>query len=266
MMTFISSAKVISLAYSLGLFIFGYFLAKKISHFVAIPIAQRFSRHHAQLVSRATFYLIFIMFFVTGLQHLGFNLSVLLGAAGVFTVAVSFASQTAASNLISGIFLLFERPFKVGDTIEVKTIRGTVESIDLLSSKLRTSDNTLVRIPNESMMKSEIFNLSYFLTRRIDVLLGVSYQCNMEQVKSLLKSVAEACDTVLKEPEPLVIIDNFADYGVQLKLMVWAKNGDLQTIKNSLQENIKSAFDENGIEMPVQQVTIHQVEVEKESL
>ncbi|QRN04535.1 mechanosensitive ion channel [Legionella sp. MW5194] len=264
-MTFIHSAKLISLAYSLGLFVFGYFLAKKVSHFVAIPIAQRFSRHHAQLVRRATFYIIFIMFFVTGLQHLGFNLSVLLGAAGVFTVAVSFASQTAASNLISGIFLLFERPFKVGDTIEVKTIRGTVESIDLLSSKLRTSDNTLVRIPNESMMKSEIFNLSYFLTRRIDVLLGVSYQCNIEQVKQLLKGVAEeACDNVLKEPEPTVIIDQFADYAVQLKLMVWAKNGDLQTIKNSLQEKIKRVFDEHGIEMPVQQVTIHQVEVEKE--
>lgn len=265
-MMFISSSKLINLAYSLGLFLFGYFLAKKISYFVAKPIAQRFSRHHAQLVSRATFYLIFIMFFVSGLQHLGFNLSVLLGAAGVFTVAVSFASQTAASNLISGIFLLFERPFKVGDSIEVKGIRGTVESIDLLSSKLRTADNTLVRIPNESMIKSEIFNLSYFLTRRIDVLLGVSYQCNVEQVKHLLKQVADDTDNVLKEPEPVVIIENFADYAIQMKLMVWAQNADLQTIRNGLQERIKSEFDRHGIEMPVQQITIQQVDVDKEAV
>lgn len=193
------------------------------------------------------------------MQHLGFKLSVLLGAAGVFTVAVSFASQTAASNLISGIFLLFEHPFKVGDTVEVKGINGVVDSIDLLSTKLKTPDNKLVRIPNEAMIKSEITNLSYFSTRRIDLIIAVAYECNIAQVKTMLLNIADNCDKVLKEPGPNVTIDNFANSAVELKFMVWVNTADLSIARNALQEVIKQQFDQEGIETPPPQVTVHRV-------
>jgi len=137
---FAHSEKLINTTYAVCLFVFGYFIAKRFSIIVDRAFAKRFSRHHTMLIRRSVFYLIFTIFAVTSLQHIGFHLSVLLGAAGVFTVAISFASQTAASNLISGIFLLFEHPFKVGDTVEVKGINGVVDSIDLLSTKLKTPD------------------------------------------------------------------------------------------------------------------------------
>lgn len=202
------------------------------------------------LIRRFVFYSIFAIFSITSLQHVGFQLSVLLGAAGVFTVAISFASQTAASNLISGIFLLFEHPFKVGDTVEVKGINGVIDSIDLLSTKLKTSDNKLVRIPNEAMIKSEITNLSYFSTRRLDIPVAVSYNCSIAQVKALLLDIADKNTSVLEDPAPNVTINNFANSAVELKFMVWVNTADVSGTRNILQETIKHQFDDAGIETP----------------
>lgn len=256
---FIHPDRALNIFYALCLFAIGYFIATKTSNIAERTIAKRFSRHHALLVRRSIFYLIFTVFFVTSLQHLGFKLSVLLGAAGVFTVALSFASQTAASNLISGIFLLFEHPFKVGDTVEIKGITGVIESIDLLSTKLKTPDNKLVRIPNEAMIKSEISNLSYFSTRRIDLIVGIAYECDVSQVKAILLNIADECEQVLKDPAPNVTIDNFANSAVELKFMVWVNTPDVSSTRNTLQEKIKHRFDREGIETPLPQVTVHRV-------
>lgn len=250
---FLHPDKMVNTIYALGLFSLGYFIAKRLSLFAERAISKRFSRHHTMLMRRCIFYAIFAIFAVTGLQHVGFQLSVLLGAAGVFTVAISFASQTAASNLISGIFLLFEHPFKVGDTVELKGITGVVDSIDLLSTKLKTADNKLVRIPNEAMIKSEITNLSYFSTRRLDILVAVAYDCNITQVKAMLMEIAEQCKHVLNDPVPNVTINNFANSAVELKFMVWVYTSDVSAARNELQETIKHRFDSAGIETPVTQ-------------
>ncbi|KTD51394.1 mechanosensitive ion channel MscS [Legionella quinlivanii] len=258
-LTFINSTKLLSSLYAAGLIVVGYIVAQRVSTMTNHSISKRFSRHHALLISRIVFYIILGLFAVSSLQHLGFKLGVLLGAAGIFTVAISFASQTAASNLISGIFLLFEHPFKVGDTIELKGINGVVESIDLLSTKLRTSDNKLIRIPNEVLIKSELANLNYFDTRRIDLIIGVAYQSNINEVKATLLDIASHCAQVLKDPAPNVNINNFADSAIELKFMVWVKTEDHSAVKNQLQEIIKEKFDLKGIEMPFPQVTIHRV-------
>lgn len=257
-MTALNSTNLFNIACAFGLLLVGYFLARRISSLIERAMLSRFSRHHVMLISRGGFYLIFLIFFVSSLQHLGFNLSVLLGAAGVFTVAISFASQTAASNLISGIFLLFERPFKMGDSIEVNGISGVVESIDLLSTKLKTSDNKLVRIPNEKLIKSDITNVNFFDTRRIDILLNLSYQNDITVVQSLLLAIAKDCPQALQNPEPSVIINQFTDSALTLKFMIWANTAHVTPVKNHIQENIKRQFDKNGIEMPSTHMIIPQ--------
>lgn len=256
---FLHPDKMVNTIYALCLFVFGYFLAKRLGIFIERAFSKRFSRHQTMLIRRTVFYSIFTVFAVTSLQHIGFQLSVLLGAAGVFTVAISFASQTAVSNLISGIFLLFEHPFQVGDTVEVKGIIGVVDSIDLLSTKLKTSDNKLVRIPNEAMIKSEITNLSYFSTRRLDIVVAVAYDCNITQVKSMLMDIAQHSESVLKDPAPNVTINNFANSAVELKFMVWVNTAEVSATRNLLQETIKYQFDNAGIESPAQQFTVHRV-------
>ncbi|ASQ46909.1 mechanosensitive ion channel family protein [Legionella clemsonensis] len=259
MMHLFDPDKLLNIIYALSIFFIGYLVAKRIAVVTERAMSKRFTRHHTLLARRFIFYLIFTLFFVASLQHLGFQLSVLLGAAGIFTVAISFASQTAISNLVSGVFLLFEHPFKVGDTVEVKGITGVVDSIDLLSTKLKTPDNKLVRIPNEALIKSEITNLSYFLTRRIDLIIAVAYDCDITQVKSMLLTIADHCDKVLRDPAPNVTIDNFANSAVELKFMVWVNTADLAQTRNLLQEIIKQQFDREGIEAPPPQVTVHRV-------
>ncbi|HCA89478.1 MAG: hypothetical protein CMF38_04265 [Legionellaceae bacterium] len=259
MMHILTSYKLLAVGYALALLIAGFFIGKRLSLWLETHIlAAHFSRHHSVLMSRAIFYVIVFIFFIASLQQLGFNLSVLLGAAGVFTVALSFASQTAASNLISGIFLLFERPFQLGDTIEVSGITGLVESIDLLSTKLKTFDNTLVRLPNEALIKSNITNLSYFATRRLDLIIGVAYGTDFNTARSVLLSMTHEFNEILKEPAPDVIIQNFAESAIELKFMMWLKTSDLARVKNNLQALIKSRFEAQGIDMPFKQITLHQ--------
>lgn len=234
--------RILNVVYAVCSISMGYLIAKHASHMVEKSVSHRISRHHALLLKRALFYSIFCIFLIMGLQYLGFKLSLLLGAAGVFTVALSFASQTAISNLISGIFLLFEHPFKVGDTVEVNGTAGIVESIDLLSTKLRTSDNKLVRFPNEVLIKSEITNLSYFKTRRLDILLFLAYNCDISKAKALLLQIADQEDHALKKPAPSVAVNGFVNGAIELTFMVWVNTSELAQMRSAIQEAINRQF------------------------
>jgi small conductance mechanosensitive channel len=256
---FVHPDKLVNTFCAICLCTLGYFIAKKMSALVERGLVNRFSRHQLMLARRSVFYVIFSIFLVTSLQHIGFKLSVLLGAAGVFTVALGFASQTAGSNLISGIFLLFEQPFKVGDTVEIKGNVGVVDSIDLLSTKLKTADNKLVRIPNEVMIKSEMTNLSYFSTRRVDIIVTISFESNISDVKAILLDIAAQYPPVLSNPEPTVSINSFINSGVEIKFMVWVNTSDVLATRNALQELIKQQFDSAGIITPAPQFTVQRV-------
>lgn len=236
--------------FAIGLVVFGYLFAKRISAFADQALSTRFSKHHAMLTRRLLFYALFLTFFVAGLQQLGFNMTVLLGAAGVFTVALSFASQTAASNLISGIFLIFEQPFKVGDAIDVKGLSGIVDSIDLLSTKIKTADNTIIRIPNESLMKSDIKNMSCFRTKRIDIPIHIDYQNNIQHVKTILLDIANKEPSVLQEPPAELIVSHFGLIALELTLMVWTKTRQVTSTKNKLTELIQQRLKEEEICRP----------------
>lgn len=202
------------------------------------------------LVRRITFYTIVGLFGASALVELGFDLGILLGAAGILTVAIGFASQTSASNVISGLFLLAERPFAVGDIIRIGTTTGEVVSIDLLSVKLRTFDNLFVRLPNETMIKSEITNLQRYPIRRADLQVGVAYKEDLDRVRTVLMEVADRNPLCLEEPAPLLIFRGFGTSSVDYQFSVWAKTEQFLALRNTLPAEIKAAFDEHGIEIP----------------
>lgn len=185
---------------------------------------RRGSAQGQMLTSRFVFYGVLGIATFMVLETLGVELGVLLGAAGILTVALGFASQTSASNLISGLFLLGERPFSVGDLIEVGTRSGIVLSVDLLSVKLRTFDNLFVRVPNETLIKSDIVNLSRNPIRRIEVKLRLAYDEDFERVAKLLKALAQDDPDVLEEPEPVSWIEQLGDSAIHVRLLVWASN------------------------------------------
>ncbi|MBI2784780.1 MAG: mechanosensitive ion channel, partial [Legionella longbeachae] len=163
------------------------------------------------------------------------------------TVALSFAAKTAASNFVSGLFLIFERPFKVGDSIQIKNIQGTVTAIDLLSTKLKTSENTLIRIPNETINKSEITNLSHFKTRLLQIKLPVPHTVDISPIKTILLDLAKEDKEVIEKPAPEVTLGDFTDSAIDLNLTFWTHTRDASAVKNRLQEAIRQELDKKKI-------------------
>ena len=255
--SFLNSEQMWSVVRAIILVIVGFAFARLTSCIVTKIAGKKTDSHRAMLLKRGSYYLVLVIFLVSALHEVGFNLGVLLGAAGILSVAVGFASQTSASNLISGLFLVAERPFSVGDVIRVGTTTGEVLSIDLLSVKLRTFDNLFVRIPNESLIKSEVTTLTRFPIRRLDVLVGVAYKEDLKKVRAILNEVADRNPLCLEEPKPLYIFQGFGESSLDIQFSVWAKRENFLDLKNSIHEEIKNAFDENSIEIPFPHRTIY---------
>ena len=254
---FIASEHLWEIIRALILVITGMAVAKLVSSMLARLLANQSNNHRVMLLKRSSYYLILALFFISALHEMGFNLNVFLGAAGILSVAIGFASQTSASNLISGLFLVAERPFTVGDNIKVGNTTGEVLSIDLLSVKLRTFDNLFVRIPNESLIKSEVTTITRFPIRRIDVQVGVAYKEDLKKVRDVLEAIADKNPLCLEEPKPLYIFQGFGDSALNIQYSVWAKRENFLNLKNSIHEEIKNAFDEHGIEIPFPHRTLY---------
>ena len=239
------------------IFFSGLVLAKLLSMGVVRLSKKYLEAQQTILFRRLVFYLVLVLFMISSLRELGFKLGVLLGAAGILSVAIGFASQTSASNLISGLFLIGERPFSIGDFIKVGDTTGVVLSIDLLSVKLRTFDNLFVRIPNETMIKSEVTTLTRFPIRRLDLKIGVAYKEDISKVREVLFAVADKNPLCLEEPKPLFIFLGFGDSSIDFQLSVWVKKENLFDVKIELARDIKVAFDAEGIEIPFPHRTLY---------
>lgn len=248
---------VMALFRALLLLAAGFVLAWLARRLVGRLIGKRFETSHVMLLQRLVFYTVVVIFMVSALRELGFNLGVLLGAAGIASVAIGFASQTSASNFISGLFLIAEQPFKVGDLITVGTTTGEVLSIDLLSVKLRTFDNLYVRIPNETLIKTETITLTRFPIRRFDLKVGIAYKEDIAQARKVLMEVADKNPLCLDEPAPLFIFLGFGNSSLDIQFSIWARREKYLELRNGLQEQVKKAFDEAGIEIPFPHISLY---------
>lgn len=260
---FLNQMHIFSISKALLIFIIGYFLARLARNAIGRLSVLDLTPHGLILLKRVVFYGVLILTAISVMKELGFDLSVVLGAAGILTVAIGFASQTSASNLISGLFLMMERPFSVGDNIKVGDTIGEVISIDLLSVKVRTFDNLFVRLPNESMIKTEVTTLTKFPIRRADIKVGVAYKEDIEKVKTILSDLAEANPMCLEEPAPLFIILGFGNSSIDIQFSVWAKRENFLKLKNTFYQEIKQAFDEHGVEIPFPHVSLYSGEATK---
>jgi len=239
------------------LFIIGFIVARLVSGAIVNLVKHKMTVHGQLLLKRSIFYGILVLVSISALDNIGIDLSILLGAAGVFTVALGFASQTSASNLISGLFLMIERPFSITDVIKVNDITGEVISIDLLSVKLRTFDNLFVRIPNESMIKSAVTTLTKYPIRRADLKIGIAYKEDIETVRTILLDIAAKNLICLVEPAPVFILTGFGSSSVDIQFSVWARRENFLTLKNTMYMEIKKTFDQQGIEIPFPHVSLY---------
>ena len=210
------------------------------------------------LLNRFAGALIYALACILALDKLGVNVMPFVAGAGVAGVAIGFAAKDTLSNLIAGILLIVDRPFEVGDRIELwqtpknSATWGDVIDIGLRATKIRTTDNIVIIIPNNEIMLRDIVNYTgNDLKIRVRVNIGVAYDADLKKAKELILAVAESMQWAAKEPPAVVVVNNFGESSVDLQLRVWIDNARkrIHTI-SYVTDNVKEAFDREGIEIP----------------
>jgi small-conductance mechanosensitive channel len=226
-------------------------------------LPSKFSMQRKMLINRFVRYTGIVILFLIIISEMDIDLTAIFGAAGVIGIVIGVASQTSIGNIVSGFFLVSEKPFELGDLIRIGDKTGTVYSIDLLSIKIKTLDNLLLRIPNQTVISTEVINVTKFPIRRLDIDLSVAYKEDLEKVIEVIKRIVKRNPFCLDEPEPLVVFKDFGASGINILLGVWFEKANFLKVKNSLFMEIKSTFDAEGIEIPFPHVSIYTGEATK---
>lgn len=227
----------------------GFMIAGFTSSVLGRVLSKYTSLHYTLIIRRIFYYGILAISVIFALTALQLDMKV-LGIATVLTLAIGFASQTAVSNIISGLFLVFERPFMVGDHLEFNDIKGELISIDLLSIKLRTFDNSLIRVPNELLLKNQFTNLTNFPIRRLEIELRLSIHEEMDRVRKILFDLARKNPLALESPPQQMLFEEFTESAIVFKFAVWVKKEAYYTLKHSMPYDIQQALNEHNVKMP----------------
>jgi small-conductance mechanosensitive channel len=227
-----------------------------IRFFVAKAMTSHFAQQKIFSIKKIIRYIGFAVVLLFVLRKMGIDATALLGAAGIAGVAIGFAAQTSFSNIISGFFLLIEKHFQVGDTIEVDGLSGVVRSIDLLSIKVQTFDNRYIRIPNETIIKSNVINISRFPIRRMDIFITLPYKEDIEKINMIFYDIAKHNKFVLDKPAPLFLLDKFDGNGINIMFGLWFEKDNLVYLKNSFLMELKSRFEAEKIELAYKKIEI----------
>lgn len=202
--------------------------------------------------------ILYSVVFIMAASIVGFQVTSLVTILGTASLAIGLALQGSLANFAGGVLILLMKPFKVGDYIieNDKGCEGTVESIDIFYTKLKTYDNKLVVIPNGNITSNSLVNVTAAGTRKLDISVGVSYSSDLKLVKEVLTRVVKESGYYDEEREFDVFVDSFLDSSIKMGVRFWVESGDYWKAKWEVTENIKSAFDEAGIEIPFNQMEV----------
>lgn len=220
-------------------------------------VKPRLPPHVYNPLEKLLIYGIVIVGIITSLSPLGLDLTGLLVAGGFLGIIVGLAVQTVASNMFSGIILYFERPFKIGDAIQIGEFGGVVEDISIMSLKLRRWDGVLVRISNSEVFSSRIMNFGKAVARRFSFRIGISYGSDIEKARQALKEILEEHPWVLTQPPPEVNVVEYGDSSIVLEVRGWTPSSEWFSTYMEVIREAKSKLDEVGIEIPFPQIDVH---------
>lgn len=216
--------------------------------------------HTAKNINKFLFYGIILITLLAVTTSQGVDLTGLVVAGGIFGVVIGFATQGVISNLISGIFLLIEKPIKLGENVEIKgaDVLGKVLDIGVFSTKIQLFDGTVIRVPNQNLFTSELRTFALSEVRRTDVTVGISYKDDIGKATSVMRdAIAKEIPYALMEPAPAFWVTELGDNSVNVKVLVWHPRDDLGEVYPILLKVIKEALDKTGIEIPFPQRVIH---------
>jgi small conductance mechanosensitive channel len=245
------------------IFIFSIYLARWLVRVVKRVLARRKTDAELTLlISRLTRWTVISLGVVLALQQAGINVTAILTGLGIVGFTVGFALQDISANFVAGIILLFQQPFDLGDTINVKEYTGTVLGIDLRSTEMLTIDGLRVTIPNNDILTSTITNYTRTDQRRITVQVGVGYDNDLHEVERITLEAIRGLEGVLDDPVPFVMFDKFGDFAVNMSLYYWYATDEVGygEITNLGMNTVKTNLEDAGVSMPfpIQTVQIEQ--------
>lgn len=200
---------------------------------------------------------ILLLALLTALTMFGVQVTTFAAVIGAAGLAIGLAFQGTLSHFANGILLLTTRPFTVGDTVEVRGVRGTVAEIQLFTTIFDTFDNRRVFVPNSQVFDDVIENATYHPTRRIEVPVGASYDASVDETRAALESALEAVDGILEEPAPQVLLKDLGGSSVDWAVRAWTPTADMWTIREALVRAVKMELDAAGIGIPYPNMDVH---------
>ena len=248
----------INLAIALAIFYVGRFVIKLIVRGIRKVLrSQEVDKTLETFVCNLVSIVLLVVVVIAAIGQLGIQTTSFIAIFGAAGLAVGLALQGSLSNFAAGVLIVLFRPYKVGDFIEAASIAGVVEQVQILTTVLRTGDNKQIIVPNGQIMDSIITNYSANDTRRVDMVVGVSYDDDLDKVRSTLQQLIDAEDRVLDEPACTIAVSALADSSVNFVVRPWVKSSDYWGVMFDMTEAIKKRFDQEGISFPFPQQDVH---------
>ncbi|HDI3262415.1 TPA: small-conductance mechanosensitive channel MscS [Vibrio cholerae] len=202
-------------------------------------------------------YTLFIIVLIAALSRIGVQTASVVAVIGAAGLAVGLALQGSLSNFAAGVLIVAFRPFKSGDYVEIGGVAGSVDSIQIFQTVLKSPDNKMVVVPNSAVIGGAITNYSRHETRRVDMVIGVSYKSDLQKTKRVLRETLEKDPRILKDPDMTIGVLTLADSSINFVVRPWCKTEDYWKVYYDSMQAIKEALDANGIEIPFPQMDVH---------
>ncbi|MCO8123212.1 mechanosensitive ion channel [Stieleria sp. TO1_6] len=251
------------MAWNLGKF----FLILLITYFIARLVARivnwllerklKLSQLAERLIASTITNVVMLIGFAIALTALEVDITPVLAAIGATGLVVGLALQGTLSNFASGLMILINRPFDVGNVVNAGGVTGTIDQMNLVSTTFRTFDNQTIHVPNNEIWNNVITNITANPTRRVDMEFGIGYDDDFEQAEKVIQEVLAANELVLRDPEPVVVTHALADSSVNIVCRPWAKTSDWWQVKTEVTREVKRRFDQAGISFPYPQQDVH---------
>ena len=236
-------------------------ICKKISKRVDKKVAEnkKIDKTIYKTVSYVVKVALKVLVVIALIGYVGIDTSAITALIASLGVGVGLAINGTLSNFAGGVLILITRPFKDDDYIQACGYEGTVEDIRICHTRLRTTDNKVVYLPNGNLSTSQIVNFSEKDLRRVDLKFSISYSDDFEKAKAVISDVCAKNELILKDPEPSIRVSAQSASSIDISTKVWCKNADYWTVNFDMLENVKKAFDQNGITIPFNQLDVHVV-------
>jgi small conductance mechanosensitive channel len=240
------------------IFIIGRWLSGLISRIIAqVMTKAKIERLLVTFVQHMTYFALLAFVIIAALDRIGIKLTALIAMIGAAALAVAFALQGSLSNFAAGILMVIFKPFKVGDFVAIAGVQGTVQEIQVLTTVINSLDNVRIIIPNAQVTAGTIQNFTANDTRRIDLVIGVSYDDDLKKAKQVIENVLNADARILKNPVPMVAVSELGDSSVNLVVRPWVKPADYWDVYFDITEKLKLAIESNGLTIPFPQRDVH---------